>query len=278
MTDQFEPENKQTPETKAGDNQTQHDVIDIQIGESGVKVERERTKKRHDRAFFPILLVLVGIILLVQNLGLGLEHFNWWALFVFLPVAGALAGAWSDFRDSGQLNGKVRAAIGSAIVMGTVAVLLLTGANWGHWWPAMLIAAGFSSMLGGIGQWNPAEHKNLSAWSAFNAWTGLGVLVLGVGFLAKFLPIPALAGYVEGWRWWAIPIFIAAFGAFVTAAVVCGRNEWKMNWTAWGFVIIGIVMGIVGFFAYAGLSWNLLAPVILIGVGLVILSRILVKK
>ncbi len=278
MTDQFEPENKQTPETKAGDNQTQHDVIDIQIGESGVKVERERTKKRHDRAFFPILLVLVGIILLVQNLGLGLEHFNWWALFVFLPVAGALAGAWSDFRDSGQLNGKVRAAIGSAIVMGTVAVLLLTGANWGHWWPAMLIAAGFSSMLGGIGQWNPAEHKNLSAWSAFNAWTGLGVLVLGVGFLAKFLPIPALAGYVEGWRWWANPIFIAAFGAFVTAAVVCGRNEWKMNWTASGFVIIGIVMGIVGFFAYAGLSWNLLAPVILIGVGLVILSRILVKK
>lgn len=275
MTDQNEPV-MNDPSAKEEAPQEKPSKVDIDISFDDDK--KTRKHKPGDRAFFPILLILIGVILLIQNLGFGLKHFNWWALFIFLPVAGALSGAWSDIRKAGRINGKALSGIGSAIVIGTVAVLLLVGANWGKWWPVMLIAAGLSSILGGFGYWDPSEHKNLAAWAAFNSWTGLSVLLLGVGFLVKFLPIPALSGYIDGWRWWAAPILLAAFGAFFTATIACWRNEWKMSWTVWGMVTIGIVIAVVGLFALAGLSWNLLAPVILIGVGLVVLSRILVKK
>lgn len=287
MTDQNEPEVNKTPEEPVIDaafteepvkTETEKVNVEAHLGNTTVIVKKKKKHKDGDKAFFPILLILVGGILLIQNLGLGLKHFNWWALFIFLPVAGALSSAWGDFRASGRLDGKVRSNIGSALMVGTVAVLLLVGADWGHWWPAMLIAAGLSSLLGGVGYWDPAEHKNLAAWAGFNAWVGLGVLLLGAGFLVKFLPIPAFEGLVEGWRWWAVPILIAAFGAFVSATVVCWRNEWKMNWTTWGFIGIGVVVAVVGAFALWGLSWNMLVPVALIGVGLVILSKLLIKK
>jgi hypothetical protein len=251
---------------------------EAQLGKTIDVTIKRKKHKESDNAFFPILLILIGGILLIQNLGIGLKHFNWWALFIFLPVAGSLSTAWKDFLKSRRLDGKVCSSLGSALVVGTVGVLLLTGADWSHWWPVMLIAAGLSSMLSGIGYWNPSEHKHLAAWAGFNTWAGAGVLPLGVGFLAKFLPIPSLTGYIEGWRWWAAPILLAAFGAFVTATVVCWRNDWKMDWTTWGFVTIGVVVAVVGLFALIGLSWNLLAPVALIGVGLVVLSRILIKK
>ena len=278
MTDQKEPV-----------IEIQSEIPDVEIVQEGTSAEaqigipsdtegRSKKHKGRDKAFFPILLILIGIILLIQNLGIGLNHFNWWALFIFLPVAGGLSSAWSDFRQSGRFDGKVRSGIGSAIVVGSVAVLLLVGADWGHWWPLMLIAAGFSSMLGGVGYWNPAEHKNLAAWAGFNAWTGLSVLLLGIGFLAIFLPIPSLTAYIDGWRWWAVPIILAGFGAFFTATIACWRNEWKMTWTVWGLVTVGIVIALIGLFALAGLSWNLLAPVVLIGVGLVVLSKILIKN
>jgi MFS family permease len=278
MTDQNEPVAENQPVQPEVEVVNKESSADAHIG---INIDMEKKSKKHkdrDRAFFPILLILIGVILLIQNLGFGLEHFNWWALFIFLPVAGALSGAWSDFRKSGRINGKVLSGIGSALVIGTVGVLLLVGANWGNWWPVMLIAAGLSSVLGGFGYWDPSEHKNLAAWAGFNAWTGLSVLLLGVGFLVQFLPIPSMTGFIDGWRWWAAPILLAAFGAFFTATIACWRNEWKMNWTVWGMVTVGVVVGVVGLFALAGLSWNLLAPVILIGVGLVVLSRIMLKK
>ncbi len=278
MTDQNDPVLQNQPENIEPENISNVEPADAHIS---IDIDTDKKSKKHkdrDKTFFPILLILIGVILLVQNLGFGLKHFNWWALFIFLPVASSLSGAWNDFRKSGRINRKVTSGIGSAIVVGTVAMLLLVGANWGQWWPVVLIAGGLSSLMGGAGHWDPAEHKHLAAWAGFNAWTGLSVLLLGVGFLVKFLPIPSMAGLIDGWRWWAAPILIAAFGAFVTATIACWRNEWKMDWTVWGMVTIGVAVGVVGFFALAGLSWNLLAPVILIGVGLVVLSRIMVKK
>ena len=280
MTDQNEPViegNLDEPVVEPKVEETPPSA-EAHLGQTIDVTVKGKKHKESDKAFFPILLILIGSILLIQNLGIGLKHFNWWALFIFLPVAGALSSAWKDFLKSRRLDGKVRSSLGSALVVGTVAVLLLTGADWGHWWPVMLIAAGLSSILSGFGYWDASEHKNLAAWAGFNTWAGAGVLLLGVGFLVKFLPIASLTGYIEGWRWWAAPILLAAFGAFVTATVVCWRNGWKMDWTTWGFVTIGVVVAAVGFFALTGLSWNLLAPVALIGVGLVVLSRILIKK
>jgi hypothetical protein len=92
------------------------------------------------------------------------------------------------------------------------------------------------------------------------------------------LPIPSLTGFLDGWRWWSAPILFAAFGAFVTATIVCYRNDWKMNWTTWAFVGIGAAVGATGLFALFNLQWSLLGPVILIAIGLVVLSKIFIKK
>ena len=231
MTDQNEPIIEIDPVKPEAENDSHETSAEAHIG---VTIDTDKRSKKHKEgggAFFPILLIMIGVILLIQNLGFGLNNFNWWALFLFLPVAGGLSSAWSDFRKSGRLDAKARSGIGGAIVIGSVAVLLLVGADWGRWWPLMLIAAGFSSMLGGSGYWDPADHKSLAAWGGFNTWTGLSVLLLGIGFLAKFLPIPSLTVYIDGWRWWAVPIILAGFGAFFSATIACWRNEWKMTWT-----------------------------------------------
>lgn len=247
--------------------------------ESNAEAKVGKQKKRdHNRAFWPILLILVGVILLFQNLGLGLQNFNWWALFIFIPVAGALSAAWGDFRKSGKLDGKVRNSLGSALVIGTVGVLLLVGANWSNWWPLMLISPGISMMLSGVGQVDPVKHKNVVAWTSFNIWAGAALVLLGTGFLATNLPIESITAYLEGWRWWAAPILLVAVGAFVNATIVCARNEWQMNWTTWAFVGMGAAIGATGLFALFNLQWSLLGPVILIAAGIVILSKIFIKK
>lgn len=235
-------------------------------------------KRDRNQAFWPILLILVGIILLFQNLGWGMEQFNWWALFIFIPVAGALSAAWGEFLKSRTFNGKVRTNLGSALVIGTVAMLLLLGADWSRWWPLMVITPGISMMLSGFGQVDTLRHKNIVALVGYNLWVGAALVLLGAGFLALILPIPSLTGYLDGWRWWSAPILFAAFGAFVTATIVCYRNDWKMNWTTWAFMGIGAAVGATGLFALFNLQWSLLGPVILIAVGLIVLSKIFTKK
>jgi len=51
-----------------------------------------------------------------------------------------------------------------------------------------------------------------------------------------------------------------------------------MNWTTWAFVGIGAAVGATGLFALFNLQWNLLGPVILIAIGVVVLSKIFIKK
>ncbi len=238
----------------------------------------KQKKRDHNQAFWPILLILVGIILLFQNLGWGMAQFNWWALFIFIPVAGALSAAWGEFLKSRTFNGKVRSNLGSALVVGTVAMLLLVGADWSRWWPLMVITPGISMMLSGFGQVDALKHKNIVALVGYNLWVGAALVLLGAGFLVLMLPIPSLTGYLEGWRWWSAPILFAAVGAFVTATIVCYRNDWKMNWTTWAFVGIGAAVAATGLFALFNLQWSLLGPVILIAIGVIVLSKIFIKK
>jgi hypothetical protein len=117
----------------------------------------------------------------------------------------------------------------------------------------------------------------LAKWSGLGLWFGLAMLLLGVGFLAKTLPIPSLEGYLFH-RWWAVAILIPGVGAFLNATVICAQNQFKPNWTVWAFCIIGITFVATGLFALFNLNWNFLGPIILIGAGVLVLSGILIKK
>jgi len=259
------------------DNNNENPVVPEVVTVDPVQpIEKER-KHRNNRLFVPFILILVGVILLFQNLNLVNVHLNWWAAFIFIPVLGSIATGINAFQKSGKFDATVRSSLGGMIVVGTVATMLLFGVDWGHYWPLMLIAPGLSGLINGISIADAKDHPTAAKWAGLGLWFGLATLLLGVGFLAKTMPIPVIENMLFH-RWWAIPILIPGVGAFINALVICAGNGFRANWTVWGFSLIGVAFTATGLFALFDMNWNLLGPIILIAGGLVVLSGLLTKK
>jgi len=238
----------------------------------------EKPKKRHKSSFFwPFILIVVGVILLVQNVSPVPVHLNWWAAFIYFPVLGSIMAGINAFEKSGKFDAAVRSSLSGVIVVGTVATMLLLGVDWRNWWPLMLIAPGLSMLINSISVVDADKHVNLARWAGLGFWFGLATLLLGVGFLAKSLPIPAIEGFLFN-RWWAVAILIPGAGAFLNAFILLVKNNFSINWTVGSFLVIGVVFVATGLFALYNLNWNLLSPIILIGAGLVIFSSFLIRK
>ena len=236
-------------------------------------------KKKHHRggAWWALILILIGAILVVQNLTGNKFEFNWWALFIFIPVIGSLSTAWASVHYEGRLTAKAGGSLGSAVLVGTVGTILMFGMDWGRWWPLVVMAAGFSMFMAGIGKLE-RSGAGLSALTHMGAWIGLGAMVLGLGFLAKYMPIPALAQYMAGYTWWAVPIIIVGVGAVINAALLFFENEHQMSWAVWSMLLIAVFIFSIGVLALLKLDMNLLFPIVLIACGLVILVGLLQRK
>jgi hypothetical protein len=237
--------------------------------------------KKHNKSnvWWAMLLILAGVILLVQNLHLANISFHWWALFIFLPVFGSLSSAWSEFQDSGRFNSAVRNKLGSAIVVGTVGVILMFGMDWGRFWPLMVIAGGLAVFLGGLSIADPQTNTRLSVWTAMGAWIGLAAMVLGIGFLAKTLPIAALQTWLAAYpTWWAVTLIVAGAGILLNAVILLVRNQGRMNWETWSMLLIAVFVLAAGVMAFFNLDWNLLFPVVLIACGVMVLAGIFRKR
>jgi hypothetical protein len=257
-----QPQNQATPE-----------VIDVNPVPQNIKV-----KKHHkNRLFWPAILIMVGIILLIQNISPIPLHLNWWAAFIYIPVLGSLVSAFNSFEKSGKFDAAVRSSLGGVIVVGTIATMLLLGVDWQQWWPLVLIAPGLSMLINSISFADNEKHPSLAKWNGLGLWFGLAMLILGIGFLSRTLPIPALENYLFT-RWWSIAILIPGVGAFINALVICARNGFRPNWTVWAFSIIGVAFTATGLFAFFNLNWNFLGPIILIAAGIIVLSGMMVKR
>lgn len=259
------------------DNNNENPVIPEIVDVTPVQPVEKTRKHSTSRLFGPFVLIAVGLILLFQNLNLVSVHLNWWAAFIFIPVLGSLAAGINAFQKSGKFDGVVRSSLGSMIVVGTVATMLLFDMDWSRFWPLMLIAPGLSALINGISIADAQDHPTAAKWAGLSLWFGLAMIVLGVGFLAKFMPIPIIENLLIP-RWWAIPILIPGAGAFINALVICAGNGFKPNWMVWGFSLIGVAFTATGLFALFNMNWNLLGPIILIAGGLVVLSGLLTRK
>jgi hypothetical protein len=233
---------------------------------------------KKNSAWWPLILILVGVILLVQNLHIANFTFHWWALFIFIPVFGSLNSAWNHYRSSGRFTASVLSSLGSAIVVGAVAVILMFGLDWAHLWPVMVIAVGLSMFFSGLSGLDPQANKHVTPWMGVTSWVGLAAMVLGFGFLIKYMPIPSLQPYLEGFRWWAIPILVAGLGILLTGFILIGRNQWSINWEAWSLLLIALFTLATGVMALFKLDWNLLFPIVLIACGVMILAGIFRKR
>jgi hypothetical protein len=70
-----------------------------------------KEKKHHKNGFFwPFILIVVGVILLVQNISPVPVHLNWWAAFIYIPVFGSIMAGVSAFQKSGRFDAAVRSA------------------------------------------------------------------------------------------------------------------------------------------------------------------------
>ncbi len=89
------------------------------------------------------LLILLGIVFLMQNLGdFAIPINNWWALFILIPAIVALNNAWQAFQENGRWTGR---ALGSGLVgmmLIMVTVTFIVNLDWAIWGPVWIIVAG----------------------------------------------------------------------------------------------------------------------------------------
>jgi hypothetical protein len=225
-----------------------------------------------------LILVALGVIFLLQHFGLLGEQFNGWALFILLPVFGSWGTAWFIFRQNGgRFNAAVRSNLGGGLVVLTVALIFLFGADWRIWWPMMLVTPGITMILGSLPDPELRTHINVAGLVSMGFWFGLSILLLGLTFLLDRLQVINIAASFGNVRWWSAFIFIPGIGALVNAFTIFFRNEKRMNAASRVLIAIGVVILAVGAMAFLGLSWNLLWPVVLIAGGIALVLTTLVR-
>ena len=95
------------------------------------------------------LLILLGIILLAQNLG-AFYLFNWWALFILIPAIASFAAAWNSYQTNGRLTAAGRGSLVGGGILLAIAVAFLLGLDFGLLWPIFLIIGGLVVLLNAL--------------------------------------------------------------------------------------------------------------------------------
>jgi hypothetical protein len=238
--------------------------------------ERRIRRSSGSSIWVGVFFILLGGIMLLQRLG-GYTLENWWALFILIPAISSLATAAALFRRAGRFNSAVSGSLFGGLIIGAVAVLFLFNLDWGTYWPIFVLLGGLSIMVSALmppvnGIEFTPTNTTIRPWSF---WIGLSAALLGLAFLLQnittFSPEFILS------NWWAIAVLIPAVGGLI--------NALRLLATGRGFtveVIVNLVgaliFGLVGLIALLGLNWNFLTPIILIGLGFLVLISMFVRK
>ncbi|HEC23033.1 MAG TPA: hypothetical protein ENI95_08960 [Chloroflexi bacterium] len=107
---------------------------------------------------FAVVLILIGVYLLFDNLGLLYFDFfyyleNWWALFLLIPAVAMLRSAWVAYQESGhQFTRMASRQLLGALALMVITVILLFDLDWGDYWPLFLIIAGVGVLIGKVAE------------------------------------------------------------------------------------------------------------------------------
>lgn len=225
-----------------------------------------------------VVLIFMGAVFMLQQLGIVGQGFNWWAIFVLIPAFGALSAAWALYRRSERFDAGVRSSLGSGLITLTVALMLLFDFDWGVWWPLMLIVPALAMLLTCLPESGGQLTQYLTRWLNLGVWCSLSVIGLGVGFLLQNLDVVSYRSLFGDFQWWGIFILIPGIGALVNALVAYRDGGNQINWTSQSLLIFGAAACCVGVLALLGLAWNLLTPLLLIVLGLALLLGIFGKR
>ena len=111
------------------------------------------SRKQSSTLWIGLIFIFGGIAVLLNQLGLLPFELNWWALFIMMPAAGFLSGAYNRFRFHGNLfsmDVAFSALIG--LFLTALSFSLLVGAawniNWSLFWPVIIILIGLGMIFG----------------------------------------------------------------------------------------------------------------------------------
>jgi hypothetical protein len=113
----------------------------------------KENRRQSSNLWMGLIFVFGGIALILNQLNVLPFELNWWALFIMLPAAGMLSGAYNRFRANDNLfttDVGITALIG--LFMVGLSFSLLVGASWNlNWsllWPAVIIIIGLGMIFG----------------------------------------------------------------------------------------------------------------------------------
>jgi hypothetical protein len=231
-------------------------------------------RRSGNQLFLGLILILIGVLFLLQQTG-TFNFRNWWALFIFIPALGSFSTAWQAYQRNNHLTEGVRAGIGGGLIILTVALAFLFNLNWAIGWPLMIIVPGLVTFMNGFvlpGSRESEKPLSTHVFRPWSGWIGNGMICLGFGFLSKNLNWLDLSTIHP--NWWAGAILIPALGGLITAIrLALSGDGW--HWAAISNLALAAIFGFVGCIGLLGISWNLIAPILMITLGLIFLMNTL---
>lgn len=109
--------------------------------------------KQLSNLWIGLIFIFGGVAVLLNQLGLLSFKLNWWALFIMVPAAVFLSGAYNRFRANNNLFSMevTFPALIDLFLVGLSISLLLDAAwnfNWSLFWPFMIILIGLGMIFG----------------------------------------------------------------------------------------------------------------------------------
>ena len=109
--------------------------------------------KQSSNLWMGLIFIFGGIAALLNQLGLLSFELNWWALFIMMPAAGFLSGAYNRFRANENLfsmDVAFPALIGLFLVGLSISLLVdvAWNINWSLIWPFIIILIGLGMIFG----------------------------------------------------------------------------------------------------------------------------------
>lgn len=109
------------------------------------RVERLGDPSRRNNWAAGMILILLGGMFLMQNMGSNIPVKNWWALFILIPAIGAIDTGIRMYRHAGN---QLTAQAGSSLLVGGVLTLVTLGflfnISWTFFGPVLIILTGIA--------------------------------------------------------------------------------------------------------------------------------------
>ncbi len=102
---------------------------------------RQRFAGHHYGWFGGAVLILLGVIFLLQNLGYSILA-NWWALFILFPAYWSYVAAWNIYQANGRLTRASASSLTVGILLTILTFIFLLNLAFGALWPILLILGG----------------------------------------------------------------------------------------------------------------------------------------